>query len=182
MTEVKLKELGLTERPIKTKRPIKTDRPIKNARPVNGLLENLHLRTIDFLLSPGPTRTRSTTWRKSTFVYFCIFLYILEPLAKSRLGLGLLIETATNITIVVGKRHLCPRSECELFDSCKSLSYILLALPIQSFATLTALLAPLGRLPNVRIRQTASLTPARGTLKNSAFINVLPGQTPGRAM
>src|SRR5262249_33709629 len=37
-------------------------------------------------------------------------------LAKSRLGLGLLIETGTNITIVVGKRHLCPRSECELVD------------------------------------------------------------------
>ena len=41
---------------------------------------------------------------------------IQEALAKSRLGLGLLIETGTNITIVVGKRHLCPRSECELVD------------------------------------------------------------------
>jgi len=29
--------------------------------------------------------------------------FIPEPLAKSRLGLGLLIETGTNITIVVGK-------------------------------------------------------------------------------
>src|SRR5215467_1892040 len=92
------------------------------------MLENLHLRTIDFRLSPGRTRTRSTTCRKSTFVYFCIFLYIFEPLAKSRLGLGLLIEPGTNITIVVGERHLCPSSECELFDFCKSLSYILLAL------------------------------------------------------
>ena len=46
--------------------------------------------------------------------------YILEPLVKSPLGSGSLIETGTNITIVVGKRHLCPRSECELIDFAKA--------------------------------------------------------------
>jgi len=52
--------------------------------------------------------------------------YTLEALVKSRLGLGLLIETGTNITIVVGKRHLCPRSECELVDFARA-SIILLS-------------------------------------------------------
>src|SRR5262249_21346798 len=52
--------------------------------------------------------------------------YTLEALVKSRLGLGLLIETSTNITIVVGKRHLCPRSECELVDFARaSLIYLI---------------------------------------------------------
>src|SRR5262245_46904717 len=49
-------------------------------------------------------------------LYWKLRIYFIEPLAKSRLGLGLLIETGTNITIVVWKRHLCPRSECELID------------------------------------------------------------------
>src|SRR5215467_15379189 len=69
-----------------------------------------------------------TSQRCPLKIYQNILGYIREPVAKSRLGLGLLIEPGTNITIVVGKRHLCPRSECELVDFCKSLSYILLAL------------------------------------------------------
>src|SRR5262245_14150939 len=71
---------------------------------------NLTIPPVYFWDIGDPTRipSRCSAWFSKTST--------LEPLAKRRLGLGLLIETGTNITIVVGKRHLCPRSVCELVD------------------------------------------------------------------